>query len=292
MAEIAILSMVDKVYITCYCRLIMQTLAALLSEKSGPDREYFLRHLLHIDMAELYLHPHRPVPDHFIKKLHAFEHKHAAGWPVQYLLGEAWFFGRKFKVAPGVLIPRPETELLVERAIALTKNQPATIIDIGTGSGAIAVSLAKNTDAKIAAVDISAKALTIARANARAHTARVQFSKSNLLAALTWPRTPFVLIAANLPYLSDKRMKKLSAEVRREPKLALYGGPDGLDLYKKLFAQIRKFKRANQTIMILAEIDPEQKTKLAALTRRELPDSRIEFHHDLHHDVRLGEITF
>ncbi len=268
----------------------MPTIAELL--KNAPtDREYFIRALLGIDLAELYLHPTRVVDTAVVTRLRALERKRASGWPVQYLLGEAWFFGRRFAVTRFVLIPRPETELLVERAIEILKNQPGAVLDIGTGSGAIAISIAlASPGARVTALDFSAKALVVARANAHMLKADIKFEQSNLLTHITWPRTSFVLIAANLPYLSDSRMETLSLEVKHEPRAALYGGPDGLDLYEKLFMQIKKHRHPKQRVVILAEIDPEQQTKLATLRGREFPHSQIEFHRDLHGDIRLGEI--
>ncbi len=284
----------------------MKTVAELLKESPGPDREYFVRHVLGIDLGELYLHPGRLVPNALVNKIRLMEQRRKKGWPVQYIVGEAWFFGMRLRVTPAVLIPRPETELLVEHALEILKyaSSAATVFDVGTGSGAIALAVAHKSigstwvareyaaPIRICALDNSAAALTVARANARAHKTKITFQKSNLLAAATWPRTPLVLIAANLPYLSDRRMKRLPAEVRREPRAALYGGSaDGLALYQKFFAQISKHARTNQRIIILAEIDPEQKTKLARLATREFPKSEIVFHHDLHGDIRLAEIT-
>ncbi len=254
-------------------------------KKSSPDDEYLLRFVLKKSRAELLRDFGAEVRQATLTKFRELKKKRADGIPMQYIVGAAWFYGLEFFVTKTVLIPRPETEILVERALAAHAE---IVIDIGTGSGAIAVSLAKNSRSKIIAADISESALKIAHKNSRRHKTKIKFYKSNLLTTIPWPRTQSVLIAANLPYLSNARMKSLTTEVRREPRLALYGGPDGLQLYKKLFAQIRARKSPTQTVTVLAEIDPEQKKNLAAL----VGDEKISFFKDLSGAVRLAEIIF
>ncbi len=254
------------------------------------DDDYLLRFVLKKTRAEFLRDARLPISAADRRRFTVLKKRRAAGMPMQYIVGTAWFYGLEFFVSRAVLIPRPETELLVDRA---REKKFDLLIDVGTGSGAIAIALAKNVPAttKIIACDISARALAVAKKNCTRHKTKVCFAHSNLLAEIPWPRAPHILIAANLPYLSDARMKKISkTEVAHEPRRALYGGHDGLDLYQKLFAQIREKKLSAQHITVLAEIDPEQKTKLAHLAARELPNSEILFHTDLRGDIRLAEI--
>lgn len=255
------------------------------------DDEYLLRFVLKMSSSELFLNLHKKISTTKHNRFLALKKLRAQGVPIQYLIGEAWFFGLNFAVNKNVLIPRPESELMVARALELATEHPAcSIMDLGTGSGAIAIAIAKNCTAPVRALDISLPALTVARANAKKHTACVSFSRADILKTFPLPKTPHVILTANLPYLSDARMKTLSTEVRHEPKLALYGGPDGLDLYRTLLRNL--FKNKVQTIHALLEIDPEQKTKLATFVRREFPKSELIFYPDLHGDIRLAEITF
>lgn len=156
------------------------------------------------------------------------------GEPVAYIVGEREFFGRLFKVTPDVLIPRPETELLVETALKhLPHDHPARILDIGTGSGCIAVSLAlERPDCPVTATDISEQALNIAQENARRHHAQVQLLQSNLFDALGDAR--FDLVISNPPYIPDADPHLQHGDVRFEPGLALSAGPAGLDTLKRL----------------------------------------------------------
>lgn len=266
------------------------------------DRELLLCFILKCARADLTLNKKTTLTPTERKKLLALEKKRATGWPIQYLMGTAWFYGRQFQVTPAVLIPRPETELLVEKILETTRAEKSAskkttriIMDIGTGSGCIAISLAQNLNTKIIAVDNSGRALNVARANAKKllrQNASIKFFKSNLLANFSWPRAKKIIIAANLPYLSARRLKTISREVRHEPDGALAAGYDGLVLYKKLFQQIAARACHKQSVIIFAEIDPEQKTKLAALARRELPNATTDFFPDLRGNIRCAKIIF
>ncbi len=156
------------------------------------------------------------------------------GIPLQYVLGETGFFGLRFKVDKRVLIPRPETELLVEAVIRRTKICEPRILDIGSGSGCIAVSLAKSLPkARVTAVDISCQALELARENALINgvSERIDFIQSDLFPS---GESEFDIIVSNPPYICSQEIDKLSAEVRNEPRLALDGGNDGLDFYREI----------------------------------------------------------
>ena len=184
------------------------------------------------------------------------------GVPAAYLTGHKEFYGLDFFVNKNVLIPRPETELMVDEAANLIahSSQPITLIDIGTGSGCMVIALAKLFNQKFIAVDISPKALAVAKKNARAHWVdkKIKFLKGNLLSPLI-KNYKFLLLAssliilANLPYLDSKWKNLLKSSdslgLKYEPKIAITGGPDGLDLYRKLAKQIKSLKKSNITLL-------------------------------------------
>lgn len=151
--------------------------------------------------------------------------RRAAREPVAYILGRAEFYGETLRVTPAVLIPRPETEILVERALALA---PKTVLDIGTGSGAIAVALARR-GVRVTAIDTSDAALAIARENGRGLP--IAFVKADL-----WVDGVYDLVVSNPPYIPSAEIDGLQPEVRREPRMALDGGPDGLDVIRRILA--------------------------------------------------------
>jgi release factor glutamine methyltransferase len=172
--------------------------------------------------------------------------RRAAGEPLQYLTGHQEFFKLDFTVTPDVLIPRPETELIVEIAVELLKGNPGPFIaDIGTGSGCIAISLLHELgDAHAIATDISPAALQIAQRNADRHgvTDRLIVIESDCFAKVD-PDRPFSLIASNPPYIRDDEMETLQREVGYEPRTALAGGPDGMDIVRRLLRQASPFLR-------------------------------------------------
>jgi len=158
-----------------------------------------------------------------------------SGEPIQYILGEQEFYGLRFRVTRDVLIPRPETEHLVEKAIALAARYAAPrIVDVGTGSGAIAVTLAHELPrATVTAIDLSAPALAIAQENARRNEVDVRFLRGDLLAPVA--EAGFDIVVSNPPYVASGDRTTLAVEVREyEPALALFAGDDGLDVYRRL----------------------------------------------------------
>jgi len=183
------------------------------------------------------------------------------GEPVAYLTGHKEFYGLDFYVNKNVLIPRPETELLVQEAAKLiTRNSKlVTLVDVGTGSGCIAITLAKLTKQKLMAIDISKKALAVAKQNAKLHgvAKNIKFFKGDLLEPLL--NSKFVIrhssfvILANLPYLDSKWKNLLKSSdslgLKFEPKVAIAGGADGLSLYRKLAKQIKSLKKLNLTLL-------------------------------------------
>ncbi|AVX19533.1 release factor glutamine methyltransferase [Carboxydocella sporoproducens DSM 16521] len=190
--------------------------------------------------------------------------------PLAYVLGEKEFMGLAFRVTPAVLIPRPETELLVERIVADLSDHPAPwIADVGTGSGAIVVSLAVLLPrARLWATDYSGEALTVARLNACRHrvTIRCSWQQGDLLGQ--WQATlteRLDWVAANLPYIPRGELGQLQPEVQFEPRLALDGGEDGLDLYRRLLPQAWRVLKPGGRLGM--EIDCRQGAALSALCR-------------------------
>ncbi len=170
-------------------------------------------------------------------------HERLQGKPTQYITRQQEFYGRKFRVTPAVLIPRPETELLVETVLKhLGKASNAVVIDVGAGSGAVAVTLALESSAHVVATDISGRALAIAAANAQQLSARVQFFEADLLSVFGDACAD--VIVSNPPYVAESDRSTLQREVREwEPGLALFAGDEGLDVYRRLIPEARRVLR-------------------------------------------------
>lgn len=190
-----------------------------------------------------------------VNRFHKAAEQFRLGMPVQYITGETEFMGLKFCVAPSVFIPRPETEVLVEKTLRLLEDErieSPNILEIGTGSGAIAVSLTKyNPSCKIWACDISGEALKIARANANLNgvDGRIKFISSDLFCAIS-ERKKFDLIISNPPYIPSEIYDTLEPQVKREPKIALDGGIKGLDFYKAIIPEGVKRLKPNGYLIL------------------------------------------
>lgn len=213
--------------------------------------------------------------------------------PLAYILGYREFYGINVVVTPNVLIPRPETEGMVEHTLFMAlmgmETRELSIADVGTGSGAIAVNLAIHLPAaRIYAVDISESALDVAAWNIRAHSVadRVRLGHGDLLEPLP---EPVDLIVANLPYIPTDRIPTLQPEVQREPADALDGGSDGLDLVRRLLAQAPL--KLNSPGIILLELDPEQFPAAEALALEQFPDAEISAEQDLSRRNRIMVIN-
>ncbi len=207
--------------------------------------------------------------------------------PVAYIVGERWFYGLPFWVTPAVLVPRPETEELVEKAlVACAGMGELWLADVGCGSGVLAVALARNLpQARVVAVDISAAALVVARENARRHkvASRITFVQGDLLAAVAGP---FHLIVANLPYVSQAEYEALPPDVQLyEPESALFGGEDGLEPLRRLLPQVRHRLLAGGTF--IAEIGWQQGKEALRLTAAHLPGAEASVEMDLAGEMRF-----
>jgi len=214
---------------------------ALLEQAVGdcdPRREarMLLAHVLNSDEMSLRLAPQREISSHEAGAFAALCQKRAEGQPLQYLLGQWEFFGLPFAVGHGVLIPRPETELLVETALEKLEGVAApAVADLCSGSGCIAVAVAKNLpDASVTAVELSDKALPYLKKNLSINKVDVEVVQGSVLDADLLCGRSFDMILSNPPYISDAEMAWLQPEVKREPEMALWGGSDGLNFYSAL----------------------------------------------------------
>ncbi|NYF91957.1 peptide chain release factor N(5)-glutamine methyltransferase [Tunturiibacter empetritectus] len=213
-----------------------------LSELAHRDAELLLLHTLQISRVTLIAHPDRDLSPEQDTLYQIAIKRRLQLEPIQYITGEQEFYGLRLHVNPAVLIPRPETEHLVEAVLKLIPaNQPVKLVDIGTGSGAIAIALAVHLPlAEIIAVDLSLDALAIAERNAHDHNVadRIQFLTSDLLAAVKSHGATFDAIVSNPPYIPESDRLTLHPQVREhEPAAALFAGETGLDLYRRLIPE-------------------------------------------------------
>ncbi|MFN8385491.1 MAG: peptide chain release factor N(5)-glutamine methyltransferase [Anaerolineales bacterium] len=268
---------------------------ASVSDTPALDASVLLARIVDRPRSWILAHPELTLTDEQQNQLQSSLARLESGEPFPYVLGRWEFFGLEFEVTPDVLIPRPETELLVEKSIAWLQKHPTKInvADIGTGSGAIAVSIAVNVPkAGILATDISSKALQVAKRNAERHNAdeRIEFIECDLLPhpqPLSRRERGVNLVCSNLPYIPTNTLKHLPV-YQREPTLALDGGADGLDMFRKLLNAIPNWLAPNA--MILLEIESTLGEQTMQLARQHFPNANITLHQDLTNRDRLIEI--
>ncbi|ACZ39334.1 peptide chain release factor N(5)-glutamine methyltransferase [Sphaerobacter thermophilus] len=248
-------------------------------ETARLDAEVLLRHLLSIDRATLYARLPDPAPPDTVERYRDLIARRAAGEPVAYITGHREFMGLDFLVDRRVLIPRPETEYLVEWALAWLRERGGDrlVVDVGTGSGAIAVSLAAHADdpaLRVVGSDRSLDALRVAAINRdRLAPGRVALVAGDLL---SWCRPGIDLVLANLPYL---RPDQAHAGIAWEPAVALYAGETGFGLYEQLLPQVAQRLRPRGAVG--CEIDPSQRAIALATARSHFPTARITVRPDL-----------
>lgn len=203
--------------------------------------EVLLSHALHCQRPYLYAHPEQELRE--VEWIHygRYLHERIEGKPTQYITQRQEFYGREFRVTPDVLIPRPETEHVVEVALSVAR-EARRIVDVGTGSGALAVTLQLETGASAFATDISSAAVAVAAANATRLGARVDFARCDLLSAIA--DRSMDLIVSNPPYVPLGAREGLQREVRDwEPHVALFGGESGVELYQRISLDARRVLR-------------------------------------------------
>lgn len=239
---------------------IKETLVKYRKSINPDETELLLSHLLKCSKEDLYIKSDKNVSKLIENKLKKLISERIKGIPSAYLLGYKYFYGLKFKVSRHVLIPRPESEWLVEKAIeCITKklktSKNVKVLEIGTGSGCLSISTAmniKSKNVKFLATDISGLALKVAKENAKTYKVTVKFAKHDLLTGI---EGKFDLIIANLPYVPLKDYKKLYKNLKYEPKLALTDSTNNFILINKLLSQIKSYLTPNGMVML--EIDPK-----------------------------------
>jgi len=260
-------------------RDVLALSSAYLEAKGSPtarlDAELLVGHALGMPRLDLYLHHDRPLTADELAAIRPLLRRRADLEPVAYIVGEVGFRRLTLLTDARALMPRPETETLVEVALALLPRG-GRLVDVGTGAGPIALSVRhERPDAAVLAVDASADALDLARANADRLGLEVAFAVSDLLADAPGP---FDVIAANLPYVPDGDPRTEPGVVRHEPHLALWGGPDGLDLIRRLVAQAPERLAPGGAIVL--EVSDEQAAAVQALLA-EAGFTEVERHRDL-----------
>lgn len=266
--------------------LISETLTDLrqrlaqVSQSPDLDSQVLLAHVLDKSRAWILAHPENSLTNDEIFAVEAAATRLETGTPLPYVLGQWEFFGLKFSITPETLIPRPETELLVENALIWLDQHPKCrlALDVGTGSGCIAIALASRIpDLKFIATDISLSALYVARRNALqlGTLQQVEFLQANLIPPV---RSKFNLICANLPYIPTLTLHFLKV-YGKEPDLALDGGEDGLDLIRNLiFLAAYSISPGG---LILLEIESTQGGAGSSLAKTIFPDAHIQILPDL-----------
>ncbi|MGI6083519.1 MAG: peptide chain release factor N(5)-glutamine methyltransferase [Limnochordia bacterium] len=226
-------------------RLSTSYLAERGVETPRLDAEVLLAHVLGLDRLSLYVNFDRPLEPHEVDLYREAIRRRGRREPVAYILGEKEFMKKTFTVSPAVLIPRPETELLVETAITRIEEAgaaPVSLLDVGTGSGVIAIMLALAFPlAEITASDASSQALAVARQNAVRHNvaSQIKFVQSDMLDDLP-SGARYHAIVSNPPYVSETELAGLAPDIRYEPRMALDGGADGLVLVRRLLSEARE----------------------------------------------------
>lgn len=260
-------------------------IAAAGSDTPRLDAELLFRHVANLDRTGLFLALQDDVSEEHIAPFNALVDRRVAGMPVAYLVGHREFMGRRFAVTPDVLIPRPETELLVEWALerlAGLKKENIDIVDIGSGSGAIALSVAALTQGghRVLAIEPSAVARDVIARNAVDLLTPDQRSRLTIADGdLLFGRIErFGMVLANLPYLTPEQIAG-NPDLNAEPRMALDGGSDGIDLIRRLIRQLPVYLTSSFAVGL--EIDPSQSGTVVRLLRETLPETEVSVIKDL-----------
>lgn len=270
-------------------RLLYQAVESL-SPTASLDAQVLLAHILGKTRAWVLAYPDADLDEEQVIQLEQASARLGAGEPLPYILGSWEFFGLEFAVTPDVLIPRPETELLVEQALGWLKARPGRrrVADVGTGSGCIAISLASQIlDLQVIAIDVSPATLRVAMQNTLRHglEQRIHLVQANLFAGIRPPSSRrFDLICANLPYIPVRTLETLAVS-QWEPRLALCGGDDGLDLIRRLLMD--EPGNLSPGGMLLLEIERSLGQAVASLVKSILPYASIRVLPDLEGHDRL-----
>lgn len=276
---------------------IKSTLDEKITQGHNPmlDAQVLLAKAIQKPTSYLFAHFEDEITNAQADKFQSFIDRRKQHEPVAYITGEKEFYKRKFSVNKFVLIPRPDTELMVESALKLI-DEYTTIIDVGTGSGAIAVTLAAEKQQPVVAIDIDPQALAVARRNAEAHNAEkyLSFLEGDLLQPyfdknIHETQSTQAVITANLPYIRIQQWPTLDPDVHVfEPKRALVGGVDGLELYDRLLQQIYDNRdKLPSIVYLMLEIDPSQEISCPRLVKEHFPEAEVQKQRDLSGKPRL-----
>ncbi len=264
----------------------MKKIKELLLNKSNLESEILLAHAISKDKVFILTHPEYELKTkeycHFVYCLFLYN----SGYSIASITHHKEFYGLDFFVNKNVLIPRPETELIVEEVLNEISaiNNNTLLIDVGTGSACIPISILKNTSniRQAIALDISNKALKVARKNIAKFNVNIELLKSNLLSTIIKRDYSFyekIIITANLPYLTTDQVKQ-EPSIQKEPTIALIAKENGLTLYHQLLGQIVKIF-SGKKLLILFEIDPSQTRQITSLAKNYLPQCKFEIKKDL-----------
>jgi release factor glutamine methyltransferase len=218
-----------------------------------------LEDILNTNRTQILAHPERDLTEVQQQKLTAMIAKRSQHIPLAYIRGKTEFYGREFIISDTVLEPRPESETLIELLLSLPANQRKNIVDVGTGSGALAITAALELPgSRVMALDIDTHCLDITQQNARKHQADIEIIESNLLQQFPNSIEESVVFLCNLPYVPNDF--QINTAATHEPRLAIFGGPDGLDLFRRLFEQLQA--KSITTLCVLCESLPPQHPQL------------------------------
>lgn len=244
--------------------------SGLLEKESGTaqlDAEVMLAHVLSVDRSWLHAHPEHIIPKDKLDLLRDYITRRSNHEPLAYILESVEFYGRKFYITNGVLVPRPESETMIDlskKYLLEISTKDLVLVDLGTGSGALAVTASLELSAKdVTAIDIDEKCLEIAKINTDKFGLNIHIKKGNLLEPIIGINlaNKNLAILANLPYVPEKY--SINSEAQNEPSHAIFGGEDGLDLYRKMFKQLDKVKSDSTTVF--TESLPFQHQSLAEI---------------------------
>ncbi len=281
-------------------------------DSSMLDAEILLSEVLAVKKTWLFMHSSRQLRSHQEEKFVELINRRSKREPLAYITQTKAFYLKTFHVSPDVLIPRPATETLVELAIKELKDKDKSktlYCDIGTGSGAIAISIADETKVPVIATDLHLEALSIAKQNVEKHDLKslVDLKQGNLLipvinmfeqihqdpTVVTSQSFPIkhLILCANLPYIPLRKEDTLQPEVQFEPKTALLASENGLSLYKQLLIQTKRFRSLlPKKISLFFEIEPYQATEISNIISKTFPSAQIDLFNDMQKNIRIARI--
>ena len=263
----------------------------ILKNNISNEKKLALGQVLNLSIPELLINKEQELTKKELKKYQKIEKELNKGKPLQYITKKAYFLNKEYYVNKNVLIPRPETEYLVEETNNLIKKHLKTnkidILDIGTGSGVIAIALKQaNSNYRVIGTDISKKALKVAKTNKKRHNADIGLIKTDLYTNIN---KKFDVIISNPPYIETNSTNVEQVVKENEPNIALYGGEDGLDYYRRILKDIKTVLK--NKYIIAFEIGENQGKKIEIIAKKHLPNAKISIKKDLNNYDRYVFIT-